>query len=113
MTPDPAYLPSERSAARSAPPVERQPAAAQRDPIGRARSTERRRREQRFRERRRDLLADIALACVLAITALVIAPGLGVVALVSIPVALALIGSVIAERALRRRRRARQRSPLR
>lgn len=44
-------------------------------------------------------------AIVLMIFALVITPGLGVLALVEVPVALALIGSIFAERRFRNRRR--------
>jgi hypothetical protein len=92
---DPAY---QRSPRTTAPPRTRG-AASQR-----AVSLERRRREQRFRRRRRDLLEDLGLGLLLAIIALIVAPGLGIVALCSIPIAAAVIGTVVAERRHRRRR---------
>jgi Sec-independent protein secretion pathway component TatC len=66
---------------------------------------ERRRRLVHLRRRRRDLLEDSVAAIVLMIFALIITPGLGVLALIEVPVALALIGSIFAERRFRRRRR--------
>jgi Sec-independent protein secretion pathway component TatC len=68
-----------------------------------------------YRRRRRDLLEDFGAALVLMIFAIILTPGLGMLALLEIPVALVVIGSVIAERRMRKRRRegagARQRSP--
>jgi hypothetical protein len=65
---------------------------------------ERRRRTSHFRRRRRDLLADAALAIVLMVLALILTPGLGVLAIIEILVALALIGTMLGERRIRKRR---------
>jgi hypothetical protein len=80
---------------------------------GRAVRGERVRRERHLRRRRRDLLEDVAIAFVLMVVALIATPGLGVVAIIAVPVALVLIGTVIAERRLRRRRQATARTPRR
>jgi hypothetical protein len=64
---------------------------------------ERRRRISHFRRRRRDLLVDSALAIVLMVLALILTPGLGVLAIIEIPVALALVGTVVGERRIRKR----------
>jgi hypothetical protein len=69
---------------------------------------EARRRLQHIRRRRRDLLEDTALGLVLAIVVLIVTAGLGVIALISVPAGLALIGSLFAEREIRKRRAARQ-----
>jgi hypothetical protein len=53
---------------------------------------ERRRRELRLRRRRRDLLVDVALGLLIALIALSLAPGLGFVALIAVPVAAILLG---------------------
>jgi Na+-translocating ferredoxin:NAD+ oxidoreductase RnfD subunit len=74
-------------------------------PADRATRTERRRREQHLRRRRRDLLEDVAIAILLTIVALIWTAGLGVIALIAVPIAGALIGSFLVERALRKRRR--------
>ncbi|MDQ6778357.1 MAG: hypothetical protein M3071_19535 [Actinomycetota bacterium] len=87
--------------------------------VERAARIERRRRVMHFRRRRRDLLEDCGVALVLMIFAIILTPGLGMLALLEIPVALAVIGSVVAERRIRQRRqsggtrapRARQRNP--
>jgi cytochrome c-type biogenesis protein CcmH/NrfF len=55
----------------------------------------------------------VAIAFVLMVVALIATPGLGVVAIIAVPVALVLIGTVIAERRLRRRRQATARTPRR
>jgi uncharacterized membrane protein len=78
---------------------------AQPAPRERAARAERRRRERHFARRRRDLLEDVALALLLTIFALILTAGLGVIALIEIPVAGAAIGSVVLERWVRRRRR--------
>jgi hypothetical protein len=57
-----------------------------------------------FRRRRRDLLEDGVAGLVVMIFAIVLTPGLGMLALLEIPVALAVIGSVVAERRIRKRR---------
>ncbi|MDQ6807667.1 MAG: hypothetical protein M3065_22575 [Actinomycetota bacterium] len=79
----------------------------------RAARIERRRRVVHFRRRRRDLLEDCGAALVLMIFAIILTPGLGMLALLEIPVALAVIGSVIAERRFRKRRREAGRAPRR
>jgi hypothetical protein len=58
-----------------------------------------------IRRRRRDLLEDVAAAIVLAIAVLIVTAGLGVVALLAVPTAGALLASLIAERVIRARRR--------
>ena len=58
---------------------------ATRRPLSEA-ARERRRREIRLRRRRRDLLVDVALGLAIAVLALSLAPGLGVIALVAVPV---------------------------
>jgi hypothetical protein len=70
----------------------------------RASRLERRRRVMHFRRRRRDLLEDCVAGLVLMIFAIVLTPGLGMLALLEIPVGLAVIGSVVAERRIRKRR---------
>jgi hypothetical protein len=82
---------------------EADPASAQPLTAERAAMLERRRRISHFRRRRRDLLGDAVVAIVLMVLALILTPGLGVLAIIEIPVALALIGTVIAERRIRKR----------
>ena len=72
--------------------------------VDRAARLERRRRVLHLRRRRRDLLEDSVAALVLMIVAVIITPGLGMLAILEVPVALALIGTVVAERRIRRRR---------
>jgi Flp pilus assembly protein TadB len=74
-------------------------------PADRAVRTERRRREQHLRRRRRDLLEDVAIAILLTIAALIWTAGLGVIAIIAVPIACAVIGSFLVERWLRKRRR--------
>ena len=107
--------PSSRSAAHRAPSARTEsfPPTARIEGIDRVRRIERRRRLVHLRRRRRDLLEDTFAAVVLMIFALIITPGLGVLALIEVPVALALIGSVYAERRFRKRRREARRSPRR
>ncbi len=64
---------------------------------------ERRRRQQHFRRLRRDLLEDVAIAILLTALLLTFAAGLGVVVLLEIPLAGALIGSALARRVRLRR----------
>jgi hypothetical protein len=68
---------------------------------------ERRRREQHLRRRRRDLLEDVGIAIVLMVVALIWSAGLGMIALIEIPVGGAVIGSLVVERRLLKRRRGR------
>jgi len=108
MSAEPAYQPSRRSGARTAPARRGHatPTAASRGGSDRlAASQQRRRREQRFRQRRRDLLVDAGIGFILAITVLIMASGLGVIAIASIPVLLALAGTVVLERRAGKRRR--------
>lgn len=67
---------------------------------------ERRRRVMHLRRRRRDLLEDSVAAIVLMSLALILTPGLGMLAIVEVPVALLLIATVLAERRVRKRRAA-------
>jgi hypothetical protein len=69
-----------------------------------AAGAERRRRERHLRRRRRDPLEDVALGLLLTIIALILTAGLGVIALIEIPVAGAVIGSFVLERRARKRR---------
>ncbi|HWF33841.1 MAG TPA: hypothetical protein VG295_00665 [Solirubrobacteraceae bacterium] len=57
-----------------------------------------------FRRRRRDLLEDCVAGLVLMIFAIILTPGLGMLAILEVPVALIVIGTVVAERRIRRRR---------
>jgi hypothetical protein len=70
----------------------------------RSRTAERRRRERHFRRRRRDLVEDLGLGLLLAIVIISVTAGLGVVAMLEIPLGAAVIGSIVAERVRRRRR---------
>lgn len=104
----------------SASPARRAPAAPYAvDRSAVARRAERRRRERHFRRRRRDLLEDATAALVVAILLLTVTSGLGVLALLEIPLAAILIGSSVLERRARRRRslhgpsRSRSPSPVR
>ncbi len=94
-------LPRARAAAH-----EPNPAAGSRNAghVRRAATIERRRRQRHFARRRRDLLEDCVVAAVLAILIFSVTAGLGVVALMAIPLGAALIGSFVAERVIRRRR---------
>jgi hypothetical protein len=67
--------------------------------------TERRRRERHLRLLRRDLLIDSVAALVVMAVLLIETAGLGVIALLEIPVGAAVIGSFLAERWWRRRSR--------
>lgn len=72
--------------------------------VDRAVRIERRRRVQHLRRRRRDLLEDVAMAVVLTIVVMILTAGLGVVAIIEVPVAVAVLGSVLMEREIRKRR---------
>jgi Flp pilus assembly protein TadB len=67
------------------------------------RSTERRRREQHFRRRRRDLLTDAILALVLAIVLTSLTAGLGILLLVVVPMAAGLVAYRVVQHRLARR----------
>ncbi len=67
-------------------------------PAARAARTERQRRAQQLRLRRRDLLVDVGIGFLLMIVALILTSGLGVIALIAIPVTVGLIASVVVER---------------
>jgi hypothetical protein len=91
---------TQRAEHRSHPlPVSTLRAATRRNrtPVG-----ERRRRERHFRRRRRDLLEDTGIALLLAIILVSVTAGLGVLALLELPVVLALLGSGLAARPRRR-----------
>jgi hypothetical protein len=90
------------------PPVSKRPATSRRN---RTPVAERRRRERHFRRRRRDLLEDTSMALLLSIIFVTVTAGLGVLALLELPVVVALVGSGQAGRLLgARRARARQRA---
>jgi Flp pilus assembly protein TadB len=71
-------------------------------------SIERRRRQRHFARRRRDLLEDSALAFLLTVVLLTVTSGLGVIALLEIPMAIVLIASIVIPRVRRRRRQSRR-----
>ena len=96
--------PSHRPATLRRSRPEADPASAHPLTVDRAATLERRRRISHFRRRRRDLLGDAVLAVVLVVLALILTPGLGVLAVIEIPVALALAGTVVGERRIRKRR---------
>lgn len=81
--------------------------------MDRAVMLERRRRTQLIRRRRRDLLADTAIAIALTMFALIVTGGLGVLALIEVPVALGLVATVVLERRRRRLGSARSTAKLR
>ena len=63
---------------------------------------ERRRRQRLLARRRRDLLEDCVAAIVLTIVAITLTAGLGVIALMEVPVVLALVVSYVRDRRRRR-----------
>ncbi len=63
---------------------------------------ERRRRQRLLARRRRDLLEDAVAAIVLTIVAITLTAGLGVIALIEVPVVLALVVSYVRDRRRRR-----------
>jgi Flp pilus assembly protein TadB len=67
---------------------------------------ERRRRERHFARRRRDLLEDVGVAFVLTLILITATAGLGVIALLELPLSAALVASVLIPRVRRRRRAA-------
>lgn len=77
-----------------------------------AHTVERRRRERHFRRRRRDLLEDTGIGLVLTFFLLSTTAGLGVLALIEVLLAAAIIASMFTERAVKRRR-GRNRHPVR
>jgi Flp pilus assembly protein TadB len=102
--------PSPRSAPRRSRPARTERFTYAED-FDRAIRLERRRRVMHFRRRRRDVLEDCAGALVLMIFAIIVTPGLGMLAILAVPVALVLVGTVVAERRLRRRRLEARRGP--
>lgn len=70
----------------------------------------RRQSARHVRRRRRDLLFDCGIAVVLTVGLMIAAPGLGVVAIVDVAIAVALLASVIIEQRLRAARRRKRRS---
>jgi hypothetical protein len=89
---------TERTEPRPHPPgVPKLPAASRRH---RTAVSERRRRERHFRRRRRDLLEDTGMALLLAIILVSVTAGLGVLALLELPVVALLIGTSVAGRGL-------------
>lgn len=81
------------------------PGASRIEEIDRATRLERRRRVLHMRRRRRDLLEDLGAGLVLMVFALIVTPGLGMLAIIEFPVALVLIATVVMDRRRRRRRR--------
>lgn len=65
---------------------------------------ERRRRERHFRRRRRDLLEDAGMALAVMVALLSMTAGLGIVALIEVPLITVVVGSLFAERVVARRR---------
>ncbi|MDQ6836399.1 MAG: hypothetical protein M3016_09455 [Actinomycetota bacterium] len=93
--------PARRSHQRS-PELVRAPA---RRPASSTRaSRDRRQRERHFRRRRRDLLEDAAFALLATIILISATAGLGVLALLEIPMVGIVVGSIVAERMIRKRR---------
>jgi hypothetical protein len=102
MSAEPVRRPApRRPSGRTAPQTE---SLAAHKPIDRRVSSERRRRAQHFRRRRRDLLEDVATAIVLMAVVLTMTAGLGVVAIIAVPIATVLIGSLVAERVITKKR---------
>jgi hypothetical protein len=67
---------------------------------------QRRRRRQHIQRLRRDLLEDFGLGFVLALLALTMTAGLGVIAILELPLLAVVAGSFVVERRRRRRRAA-------
>jgi Flp pilus assembly protein TadB len=63
---------------------------------------QRRRQQRLLARRRRDLLEDVVAAIVLTIVAITLTAGLGVIALIEVPVVLALVISYLRDRRRRR-----------
>jgi hypothetical protein len=87
-------------------PARRPPYAPQSRPRPQPSRTalDRRRRSQHFARRRRDLLEDAAAALLVTLLAITLTAGLGVVVLIEVPVALALVSSCLVDRRRHRRR---------
>jgi hypothetical protein len=66
-------------------------------------SAERRRRQRHFARRRRDLLEDTALALLVTVVLLTVTAGLGVIALLEIPMAITLFATILIPRVRRHR----------
>jgi hypothetical protein len=97
----PAAAPHPRTSSRA--PRVGPPPTSRRD--GRTASRERRARERHLRRRRRDLLEDSVAALALTVFALTVTAGLGVIALLEVPAAVVVFGSLGIGRARRRKRR--------
>ena len=95
-----------------ATPVRRPPDAPQFSPGPQPsrRALDHRRRSRHFARRRRDLLGDIAAALLVTLLTVTLAAGLGVVVLIELPVALALISSYLLDRRCHRGRGRRART---
>ena len=106
MSAQPSPRPAPR---RPRPHLEALPGAGRLEEIDRAARVERRRRLNHLRRRRRDLLEDCGAAVILMILALIITPGLGMLAILEVPVAMVLLATVLVERRRRRRRLAARR----
>jgi hypothetical protein len=89
-----------------ATPARRPPHAPQFSPPHQPSRTalERRRRSQHFARLRRDVLEDTAVALLVTLLTIAFTSGLGVIALIELPLVLALIISYLLERRTRRRR---------
>jgi Flp pilus assembly protein TadB len=92
---------SER-ALRRPQPDEHSPVQAQEQARARLRA-QRRRRQRHFARRRRDLLEDMGFALILTVLLAIFTAGLGVIALLEIPLGAALVASVLVPRVRRRR----------
>jgi hypothetical protein len=99
--PPPVRAPRPRPRARGRPGADR--GAAPEPARDHATRLERRRRTRRLQQLRRDLLVDLVAALALTIFVLIVTAGLGVVALLEIPVAGLVIGSFLVERRRRGR----------
>jgi predicted anti-sigma-YlaC factor YlaD len=84
------------------PASARTPGSARTQTRARA-SAERRRRQRHFARRRRDLLEDTALALLVTVVLLTVTAGLGVIALLEIPMAVTLLATILIPRVRRHR----------
>lgn len=75
---------------------ERLPTAA--DAAARAAAAERRRRRRHFARRRRDLVTDATAGLILAIVLILVTAGLGVLALLLVPLVAGLLAATVIER---------------
>ncbi len=101
-----ALAPQPRAPRGPAPrrPAGRRPAQSRPAQSRPAADRTRRRRVQHVRRLRRDLLEDVGLGLVLTLVALILSAGLGMLAILELPVLAAVAGSFVAERVIRRRR---------